>query len=287
MRRHIALAFVVIATTVVTAAPAPAATGGGFFNIRCTLAHRSKDDPIVYPGQKAAAHLHNFIANRSTAYDSTPKTMRAARTTCALSKDTSGYWTPALLDESGAPVPLRKVLVYYRSAAGMTVSPFPRNLKIIAGGDTMDPPAPSRSQLSLSWACGDTAPYTPSPPDCTGTGENVTAHVHFPDCWDGVHRDSADHRSHMTFGTPECPRGWVAVPRLRLHIEYDVVDAKGFMLSSDMHMTGMKPGETLHADFWNTWSQPAQAFLVNHCLNAGRGCSQMTDAKLRSMGFAG
>jgi hypothetical protein len=285
MRRRAVLAFLVSAVLVGGAPASRAAVGGGFFNIRCTLSHRSMDDPIVYPDQPDASHMHNFFANRSTNAYSTPKTMRAAKTTCALSKDTSGYWSPTLYDTNGDPVPVKKVLVYYRSASGMTVQPFPRNLKIIAGGDTKNPPAPSRSQDSLSWACGDTAPYTTSPPDCTGTGENVTAHVHFPDCWDGQHLDSDDHRSHMQFGTPECPDGWVAVPRLRLHIEFDVVDAVGFTLSSDT--ADMDPGQSLHADFWNTWSQPALRFLVRHCVNRGGSCSQMTDHKLARMGFKG
>ncbi|MFB3737377.1 MAG: DUF1996 domain-containing protein [Candidatus Velamenicoccus archaeovorus] len=282
-RKRVTTIVVALAATLLPAPPAHA-VGGGFFNIRCTLSHRSHDDPIVYPGTRGAAHLHEFFANESTAYDSTRRTMVKAKTTCALSFDTSGYWVPALLDPNGDPVPVDKLLVYYRSASGMSVRAFPGNLKIVAGGDTLDPPAPSRSQHSLSWACGDTEPYTPSPPDCTGTGEHVSAHIHFPDCWDGERRDSSDHRSHMTFGTPECPPGWIAVPRLRLHIEYAVTDAEGFRLSSDM--PDMGPGQSLHGDFWNTWRDlSALRFLVRRCLNAGASCSKMTDAKLADMGF--
>lgn len=285
MRRAIVLALLTL-TMVLPNAPAAHAVGGGFFNIRCEFSHQSHDDPIVFPGQQGAAHLHQFIANESTAFDSTLGSMIEAETTCALSNDTSGYWVPALLDENGNPVTIKKVLVYYRSASDMDVRAFPRNLKIITGGNTLDPPAPSRSQLSLSWACGDTEPYTPSPPDCSGTGLNVSAHIHFPDCWDGEHKDSEDHRSHMTFGTPRCPQGWVAVPRLRLHVEYDVTNAKGYTPSSDM--PDMLPGQSLHADFWSTWNdQSALRFLVQHCLNGGLSCSQMTDAKLTEMGFTG
>jgi hypothetical protein len=285
MRRAVVLAFLTL-TALLPIAPPAHAVGGGFFNVRCELSHRSHDDPIVFPGEEGLAHLHDFFANRSTAFDSTRRSMIEARTTCALSMDTSGYWSPALLDENGDPVPVDKVLIYYRSASDMKVRAFPVNLKIIAGGDTLDPPAPSRSQMSLSWACGDTEPYTASPPDCTGTGFNVTAHIHFPDCWDGENKDSDDHRSHMTFGTPECPEGYVAVPRLRLHIEYGVENAEGYTLPSDM--PDMVPGQSLHADFWNTWrDQAALRFLVRHCLNGGLSCSQMTDAKLAEMGFPG
>lgn len=289
MRRAVALGLLTLAlltlAALVPAVPA-ARAGDGFFNILCKQSHRSKDDPIVYPGQQGAAHLHEFLANETTAFDSTFRSMTRAKTTCALSKDTSGYWIPALLDGNGDPVPVRKVLIYYRAKSDVKVRAFPANLQVIAGGDTMDPPAPTRSQRSLSWACGDSNPYVESPPDCSGTGENVTAHIHFPDCWDGEHRDSANHRSHMTFGSPECRSGWIAMPRLRLHVEFDVKNAEGYRLDSDMD--GMAPGQSLHADFWNTWKdQKALRFLVKRCLNAGRSCSQMTDRRLRRMGFGG
>ncbi|HEU4527398.1 MAG TPA: DUF1996 domain-containing protein [Actinomycetota bacterium] len=284
MRRAAALALLTLAA-LVPAIPA-AQADDGFFNVRCEQSHRSHDDPIVFPGQEGVAHLHEFLANETTAFDSTFRSMTRAKTTCALSRDTSGYWIPALLDGNGDPVPVRKVLIYYRAKSEVRVRAFPANLKMIAGGDTANPPAPSRSQRSLSWACGDTRPYAASPPDCSGTGENVTAHIHFPDCWDGERRDSADHRSHMGWGTPECERGWIAMPRLRLHVEFDVRNAAGFTLSSDE--AGDAPGRSLHADFWNTWKdQKALRFLVNRCLNGGRSCSQMTDRKLRRMGFGG
>jgi hypothetical protein len=285
MRKAFILALLTLAA-MVPVTPSAHAVGGGFFSIKCDLSHRAHDDPIVFPGDEGAAHFHDFFANRSTAFDSTQRSMTRAETNCELSFDTSGYWTPALLDTNGDHVPVDKILVYYRSASDMKVRAFPGNLKIVAGGDTLDPPAPSRSQRSLSWACGDTEPYTASPPDCSGTGENVTAHIHFPDCWNGEARDSDDHRSHMRFGTPECRRGWIAVPRLRLHIEYAVSNAEGYILSSDM--PGMDDGQSLHADFWNTWrDQAALKFLVRHCVNSGRSCSQVTDASLAGMGFEG
>ncbi|HEU4354062.1 MAG TPA: DUF1996 domain-containing protein, partial [Actinomycetota bacterium] len=93
MRRAAALALLTSAfLTLAALAPAvPAARAGdGFFNILCRQSHRSNDDPIVYPGVEGAAHLHEFIANKTTAFDSTLASMTDATTTCALSKDTSG-----------------------------------------------------------------------------------------------------------------------------------------------------------------------------------------------------
>jgi hypothetical protein len=284
MRRYLMVALVVVGTL---ASLIPTARGGGqgggFFSIHCELAHRAQDDPIVFPGQPGAAHEHDFFANRSTDAGSKRRTMLDRRSTCGLSLDTAGYWAPTLLDADGNPVAIREVLIYYRSD-GAVVEPFPKNLKILAGGDTTNPPAPSRAQHSLSWACGDTAPYTESPPDCSGSGYPVTAHIHFPDCWNGVKTDSTDHRAHMVYGTPDCPAGYVQVPRLRMHIKYETMDADGFMLSSDIQLQ-QPSGHTLHADFWNTWRQKALRFLVAHCLNSGKSCNDMTDAKLKGMGF--
>jgi len=143
MRKPLILAVLTVAA-LLPAAPQAHAVGGGFFNLQCDLSHRASDDPIVFPSQPGAAHLHDFLGNRSTEADSTRKSMKAAPTNCTLSADTSGYWAPTLLDGNGQPVPIKRVQVYYRSASGIQVRAFPGNLKIIAGGDTLDPPAPSR-----------------------------------------------------------------------------------------------------------------------------------------------
>jgi hypothetical protein len=42
-------------------------------------------------------------------------------------------------------------------------------------------------------------------------------------------------------------------------------------------MADMLPGQSLHADFWNTWDLAAMRFLVRRCLNRGRACTEMTD----------
>lgn len=285
-RKRLALAALVLAAAVLASSistPTPvSAADGGFFNVNCGLSHRSHDDPIVFPGQPGMAHRHDFMGNRSTDADSTYRSMTRARSNCRLSVDTAGYWAPTLLDRNGNPVPIQRLNAYYRSHSGTRVRPFPKDLRIVAGGNTLDPPDPDRSQLSLSWSCGDTKPYTPSPPDCSGTDMKVTAHVHFPDCLLRGESDSGDHRSHMTYGN-RCGPGYVQVPRLRLHIRYKVQDAEGFTLSSDEG--DMVPGQSLHADFWNTWNQDALRFLVRRCLNAGRACAEMTDRKLRRLGF--
>src|SRR5262249_55676714 len=87
---------------------------GGLFSVSCKPSHTVADDPIVYPGQPGASHLHEFFANRSTSAASTYVSMLSAATTCALSGDTAAYWTPALFSPNGSRVPATSVLIYYR-----------------------------------------------------------------------------------------------------------------------------------------------------------------------------
>jgi hypothetical protein len=90
------------------------------FNCRPSAGQLLKDDPIVYPGQPGASHLHMFIgntgANASSTYDS-------LRTTGGSSCDNQGqswainrssYWTPAMLDGVGNAVLPDYVMVYYK-----------------------------------------------------------------------------------------------------------------------------------------------------------------------------
>jgi hypothetical protein len=58
--------------------------GSGNFRIVCAFSHMSYDDPIAFPGQPGAAHLHTFFGNIGTNYASTHATLTdpAARSTC-------------------------------------------------------------------------------------------------------------------------------------------------------------------------------------------------------------
>lgn len=260
------------------------AVGGGVFSVKCTFSHSAQVDPIVAPGPAPTTlsdHQHDFFAARTTNSDSTIETMRVGGTTCPLSTDTGGYWVPSLY-KGGQKINPRHMFIYYRSPSDTTVSAFPADLRMIAGGDTRVPPDPTRSQLSLSWACNDSGPFYAQPPNC---GSNkLKAHIHFPNCWTGQldsfgRPDSPDHRSHLAYSKGKtCPSTHpVMLPRLSLHVTYDTTNGTGATLASDHD--GLFPGGTqLHADFWNTWDQFTLQLLVDRCLNAGKDCKQMTDA---------
>lgn len=82
----------------------------GALAVECAPPHRSLDDPIVFPGESAAAHLHEFFGNVATDADSTYDSLQLGETSCDQPLDRVAYWVPALLDPMGRPVePVRSV----------------------------------------------------------------------------------------------------------------------------------------------------------------------------------
>ena len=249
------------------ASPAAYASKGQF-HVSCAFSHAATDDPIVFPGQPGAGHLHDFFGNTSTNAFSTYGSMRRARTTCDFSGDTSGYWTPALMKPNGHVVTPLHMTAYYYSGPGSAVRTPPKNFRMIAGGDTND-------LQTAGYACGGGNPTSRVPMNCPSSW--LKGVIVFPSCWDGVHTDSSDHRSHVTYPADMgCPPGFpVQIPKIVVHITYGIHDGRGYTLSSD-DMMGMTHGMSLHADFWNTWNQSALHMEVTNCLNAGLNCAPGT-----------
>jgi hypothetical protein len=262
-----ALAFCAFLTAAVPALRAGAGMGN-VFSVHCErIDHMAPDDPIVHPKDPGASHMHSFSGNTTTDAFSTYKSMVGKPTTCKLSLDTSGYWVPTMYDASGTVVKVIQFNAYYRTWGSVTkFTTFPPDFRLIAGGSTHDPALVGGGDASIGYNCAPGAPLVPTPPNC-GT-DWVKAHVIFPTCWDGVHTDSADHRSHVVYSTGgRCPVDHpVALPKLSFHVTYGVHSGKGLYLSSDEH-EGVHDASTLHADFWNTWNQAALDKLVDACLN--------------------
>jgi hypothetical protein len=102
------------------------------------------------------------------------------------------------------------------------------------------------------------------------TKTQLELHVNFPECWDGKHLDSPNHRSHMAYAVAgACPAGYpVAVPAITLVYRYSatlVGRARTVILSSGGQYSG-------HADFINSWDEQALSDLVRTCLNAYAYC---------------
>lgn len=290
MRNRMA-ALLIIAAVTASSAPAQAhhiREGDVRFKVTCEYDHSAADDPIVYPNQPGASHLHDFFGRRAMdASVTTYEELLAGRTTCNDPEDLAGYWAPAVygvealdplaVTQSGlGPVGLgeavepSRISVYFRRGDKHgDIQAYPDGLKMIAGhshhGDESSPPG------TYGWKCGE-QPTQPSPP-ASCRGGHMSMVVEFPDCWDGSNTDSVDHRRHMAYSVPGaeanvCPTSHpVPVPKLTQYVNYPSI-------KYGAQITGLSSGgvETVHADFFNGWVRERLLERVQTCLNELARC---------------
>ena len=248
-----------LVATNVSPSPVAANSWRGIFRINCDFAHSSYDDPIVFPGQDNAAHLHRFYGNTLVDENTTMETLYTrGESSCQGNQlNLSSYWVPALLapvydqitgerqlDDNGDPawqvVPAvvgnddEAHEVFYYSAGVddlQSIQPIPPGLRMIAG-DPMTQPGEEQDPAIARWHCqtweSDDATnpqFSATIPECEEP-DRVRMDLFFPSCWDGVNLDSADHRSHMAYpvndGGPEgthCPDSH-PVPVVRVSYHY-------------------------------------------------------------------
>ena len=270
MRRIVGLV-VGISVVLGTAGPVSAGSAGEHrFSVRCLFSHLRQVDPIVTPGPPGtlASHLHAFFGNRSTDADSTRESMVSSGTTCEFSKDRAGYWVPSLVRPDGEVVEPMSAFAYYRANAAIedeTIRPFPRDFRLISD--------------RYVYHCGSMRRESLGPVDCRGVpNSKVVLSILFPPCWDGVQRDSADHRSHAVWPRGmACPASHpVALPVLALHVHFPLDH-----ITSEWRLTS-GPLDGAHGDFLNSWKQRALKRLTHRCLgvtkSAGdRVCERVQD----------
>jgi hypothetical protein len=279
----IALAVVVISVV----APATAARAGrGAFVTSCDYSHSLKDDPIVFPGQPGASHMHDFFGNKSTDASSTVGSLRSATTKCLLQSDTAPYWTPtAYLDD--AQITPDRVRAYYFGISKGGVETIPRGFQMLAGNKL----ATTRSENPhVGWFCGaaqkigTSTPLSSHPYDCTRYlrkdpfVDGIVAKIVFANCWDGTGTAPID----VAYADHGCPDGFTHVlPRLILRVHYGIMDPCAGATpcrannapDENIHLT-LSSGSyfTYHADFWNAWHQRRLDHLVSVCLDAHIDC---------------
>ncbi len=247
------------------------------FNVACpNVATIKSDDPIVFPNQPGAAHMHVFAGNLTTNAYSTLASLSAGSTNCRLSRDLAAYWMPELHAESGTVLTPYHTRVYYRAGTYGKVSYTPRGLKIIAGDSTATVP---QSKSIAGWQCRTVSPdevaigKQATIPTCAAA-DLLEGSVVFPNCWDGVNLDSANHKSHMTYAaaTVTCPSTHpVRLAQLTVAYRYSPGTT-----NSRAYLSSGNSGLTLHADFWNAWHQPTLDALTDRCINAGVHCGDVS-----------
>ena len=238
------------------------------FNASCTVSHSRPDDPIVFPGMSGASHMHTFLGNDSTDASTTTMTLLAnAGSSCKPGEDRSAYWVPELT-ENGEKVDPHGVTVYYGSRLQDPTKtvPFPQGFRMIVGDAKrqVETPKGAPGQFWCAGAGGETGRSADGNwPVCAKTAE-LTYQLTFPDCWDGVHLDSPDHKSHVGGTGPDgtCASGKfpVAIPSLSFVIGYPTSGSTaGFKLSSGN-------ASSMHGDAFFAWEDEALGSRVKNCI---------------------
>ncbi len=271
----------------------PSGDNTGNFRVNCLFSHMNFDDPIVYPGRKNAAHLHTYFGNVGANSSSTGASLLASgNSTCdGGTLNRSSYWIPSVVDASGKPVAPEANMVYYKSGyQGVTpdkvVGKLPNGLQLVSGNPkaTTSQGEPSYVR-QVNWSCSTEGwqgrrAYIPECP----AGQEILAEIQFPQCWDGRNLSSADHMSHMAYGTwgVGCPASHpVGIPSISFNIKWKVPASgtTGWRLSSD-HYDGGNGGYSLHGDLILAWNEQVSTAWLWNCVKKNADCNvgQITDS---------
>lgn len=260
----------------------------GILRINCDFSHSSYDDPVVFPGQDGAAHLHRFYGNTLLDENSDVESLfTTGESSCQGNElNRSAYWYPALLapdydsqtgsrllDDNGDPAwkaitavvgddDVAHELFYY--SAGVddleSIQPIPLGLKMIAGNHMGQPEMEQDTSIvrwhCQSWESSDaTNPrWSTSIPECLAP-DRLRMDIFFPSCWNETDLDSSDHKSHLAY--PEnlsgAPGGTVCpathpTPIIRVSFHY------AFGIKPDVYdpETRSSRGWRLASDMYNT-----------------------------------
>lgn len=105
-------------------------------------------------------------------------------------------------------------------------------------------------------------------PICAPTAQ-LTYHLVFPQCWDGKHLDSPDHKAHVADPVSgACPTTHpVPLPHLSFVMSWPHgMDTTNVTLASGSTFS-------MHGDFFNAWEPAALAQRVRTCINQSAKCN--------------
>lgn len=271
----------------------------GAFRFLCAPSHNAYDDPIIYPGQPGASHLHTFFGNTKADAHSTYASLRTTgESSCNNLLNRSAYWIAAMMNGHGKVVMPDWVSIYYKRPAstspfckppyGSACVPLPRGLRYVFGYNMQDPKK-SAPASSYYWNCdgpgavGGHFPSIGAAAKGCPVGARLGAVLSAPPCWNGKELDSKDHRSHMAwtaqdgYGHAVCPKSHpYIVPQFTLGAWYtvDATLADWFLASDRMPgMTAAEPGTTLHSDWFGAWEDSVQARWTANCIEKMLSCS--------------
>ncbi|MER7009041.1 DUF1996 domain-containing protein [Dactylosporangium sp. NPDC000555] len=241
------------------------------FQANCSVSRSNlPDDPIVFFGLPGASHSHTFMGNTTTNANTTLASLQAGGTACITPGDKSAYWMPTLLNGDQAVQPIGRQVIYYKSGVidYRSVRPFPAGLRYVVGSpsSTLDE-FKNHPGAVEGFECGDITKQWDIPANCVA-GSQLNVRFQAPSCWDGLHLDTPDHKSHMAYPVVGvCPQDHpVAVPMIEFKMAWPV---SGDM--SNVHFSSGR-GYSFHYDVYNAWDAPTLKALSDHCINGGLQC---------------
>ncbi|KAF2122666.1 hypothetical protein BDV96DRAFT_618030 [Lophiotrema nucula] len=238
-----------------------------------------------------AGHLHTISGGSGFGPKMTFQQARASRcSSCTIKEDMSNYWTPQLYFQaqngSFIPVPVAGdgddtnggMTVYYLQRPGSPnekLYGFPEGFRMLAGDSSKRNFTGGLDAKAVSFNClGSNKAETNSMPkyNCPG---GLRAQIFFPSCWDGIHLDSANHKSHMSYfsgteyNTGVCPSTHpVHTISIFFEILYDTDRFKDQWYGNQqpfVFSNGDNTGYGFHGDFVNGWDVRVLQKAVDTC----------------------
>ncbi|MEM8924315.1 MAG: DUF1996 domain-containing protein [Actinomycetota bacterium] len=290
---------------------------GGQFRVACEFSHFAYDDPLIFPDQPGAAHLHMFFGNTHVnAYSTYDTLLNSGSSTCnGQELNRTGYWVPAMFDGDGNVRIPERVVVYYKGegASNGASVPYPPEAAFVSLEDinTINP-GEGGSAGKYSFVCSDqysaaSDPAANTMPNCDGDtflnlygvtdDPHVTLemNVKFPQCWNGENPADWNNYSIPTSGGwyfSECPGDYpINLPNLEYFVNYRVnlgEDTGDWYLSSDVdpetfQRADRPGGHSIHGDWWGAWNAEVNQMWIDNCVNyaaapvSGCGFGYLTD----------
>ncbi len=279
-------------------------TSGGQFRAGCEFSHFAYDDPLVFPNQPGASHLHMFFGNtNANAFSTYDTILNSGSSTCnGQELNRTAYWAPAMIDGAGNVRIPERIVVYYKGEglANGRAEPYPEGSAIIPTRiiNTQPNGAGGASGGKYGFYCTDQYSgrnriSSNTIPACDGSeffdryGARDNPHVvlemnvKFPQCL----KTGSDPSDWTNWSTPtsgswyfsKCDAGTTHT-NLEYFINYKVdvgENTRDWYLASDIDpATGeMKgpAGATLHADWWGGWHRQTMQTWINNCVNYRTG----------------
>ncbi|KAJ7220301.1 hypothetical protein GGX14DRAFT_586503 [Mycena pura] len=248
-------------------------------------------DPIVSPNA-VAGHAHSIYGASNFGLSVSTSSLRQSQCTSSpIKEDNSVYWTPTLYFQwkngSFTSVGGSPVIYYLFSDTPGVTTPFPDDFRMITGTPTLRTyNASSFAQQAVTFLCldfsGTSTKFNELP--AQGCPSGIRAQINFPSCWDGVNKDSADHKSHVAFlstgpdsGTCDDTKYPKTLPRIFMEM---YLDTAGFWDIRDQAMNASQPfvysmgdptgygyhaGKSILFYFYNGWGQGVLQKVVDGC----------------------